>query len=377
MTSLLPEGHINSHLPFVKALEELVGDEHGPPDGATPTLTSPATVAVKHSWFHKIIPGMEHLAVREKLANNVAVARGPNPPVQFESMPIYVRLGMHLLYCGRAQEKLLGSSSVEKYLKEQSIATGKKYDSTVAPLPHILEFIKTYSIDLTDLAEPDPAKYKCFNEFFSRALKEGARPIDDPEREDVVSSAADCRLTVFATIALAQEFWIKGKKFTIPALLEDETTANQFVGGSIAICRLAPADYHRYHAPLSGTIGALKEIEGAYYTVNPAAINEDLNVYTKNRRNIVLLAHDRKNDTPLNIACINVGAMLVGSIIETVKQGDQVKRGDCTGYFQYGGSTVLVLFPPGAVKWDEDLVVNSKKGLETAVRVGERIGVLV
>lgn len=105
--------------------------------------------------------------------------------------------------------------------------------------------------------------------------------------------------------------------------------------------------------------------------------NEDLNVYTKNRRNIVLLAHDRKNDTPLNIACINVGAMLVGSIIETVKQGDQVKRGDCTGYFQYGGSTVLVLFPPGAVKWDEDLVVNSKKGLETAVRVGERIGVLV
>lgn len=128
-------------------------------------------------------------------------------------MPIYVRLGMHLLYIGKRQRKLLGHSKINELLKNQSINMGKKYDSTIRPLEHINEFIETYEIEMGDLLEPDPAKYKSFNEFFYRKLKPDARPIAHPERDQVISSVADCRLTVFETIEEAQTFWIKVRSF--------------------------------------------------------------------------------------------------------------------------------------------------------------------
>lgn len=84
-----------------------------------------------------------------------------------------------------------------------------RYDDPTNPLPHIKEFIKTYNIDCSDLLETDLTKYKNFNEFFYRALAAGARPIAEPESSVVISSVADCRLTVFQTIAEAQQFWIK------------------------------------------------------------------------------------------------------------------------------------------------------------------------
>jgi phosphatidylserine decarboxylase len=145
----------------------------------------------------------------------------------------------------------------------------------------------------------------------------------------------------------------------------------------MVIARLAPQDYHRWHAPVSGTVQAIKDIPGAYYTVNPQAINEPgtLDVFCENKRSVMTL---QRSGTGSPIAIVAVGAMLVGSIkyvggVDTL--GTHVRRGQCLGSFYYGGSTVIVLYPPGELTLDEDLVRNSTEAtMETYMKVGWRVG---
>ncbi|GAA6015551.1 hypothetical protein JCM10207_008634 [Rhodosporidiobolus poonsookiae] len=356
---------------FTNALDGLTHDPHEEPEDLD--LHTPAVQGVKHPWLKKLVPGIERLAVYENLGTYVAVGRGDNPKKVWESMPIYVRIGMQALYHGKKQARLLGSTRVEALLKQQSIKQGIAYDNPVNALAHIQAFVKTYAIDCSELLKPNIADYKTFNEFFYRALRPGARPIANPSDPLTVSSAADCRLTVFDSIDAATTFWIKGQHFTLPALLNDEAKAKEFKNGAIAIFRLAPADYHRYHSPVDAEVGETKGIEGSYYTVNPCAVNETLDVFTRNRRDVTYLSTPSSTgSTPL--AFVQVGAMLVGAIRRTAEQGQSVKRGEELGYFAYGGSTCILVVPPGKVEWDADLVRNSKAKLETAVRVGEQIG---
>jgi phosphatidylserine decarboxylase len=146
----------------------------------------------------------------------------------------------------------------------------------------------------------------------------------------------------------------------------------------MVIARLAPQDYHRWHAPVSGTVRGITDIPGAYYTVNPQAINEPgtLDVFCENKRSVMTL---ERSSTGAPIAIVAVGAMLVGSIkyVHGVDaSGTQVKRGQCLGAFYYGGSTVIVLYPPGEVVLDQDLVENSTTHkIETYMKVGWRTGV--
>lgn len=139
--------------------------------------------------------------------------------------------------------------------------------------------------------------------------------------------------------------------------------AKRYAGGSLGIFRLAPQDYHRFHIPVDGVIGEPKTIEGEYYTVNPMAIRSALDVYGENIRVIVPIdsvAHGR-------VMVICVGAMMVGSTVITRKGGENVKRAEELGYFKFGGSTILLLFEPGQMTYDEDLVDNSRSALETLV----------
>lgn len=228
------------------------------------------------------------------------------------------------------------------------------------------------------MVKPDPNSYATFNEFFAREIKESARPIAEPGNELVASSPADCRLTAYQTIDLATDYWIKGKGFSVAKLLGDEEVAQKFDGGSIVIARLAPQDYHRWHAPVSGEVVAINDIPGAYYTVNPQAINEPgtLDVFCENKRSVMML---KRSSTGSPIAVVAVGAMLVGSIkyVGGVDQpGTTVRRGQCLGAFYYGGSTVIVLFPRGEIVLDQDLVRNStEEKCETLMRVGWRVGI--
>jgi phosphatidylserine decarboxylase len=297
----------------------------------------------------------------------------------FEEMSFYVRLGMHLLYYGTAQEKTLHWKKTLALLEAQSVKMGKEYDAPESKA-HIAPFIQTFALEdgLAELKKPNIEDYSCFNEFFGRELQDGARPIAEPENTLVTSSPADCRLTAYPTVDLATKYWIKGFGFTLEKLLGDAELAQKFDGGSIVIARLAPQDYHRWHAPVDGTVHSIKAIPGAYYTVNPQAIKEPgtLDVFCENKRSVMML---QRTETNAPIAVVAVGAMLVGSIKynDGVGQpGAEIKRGQCLGAFYYGGSTVIVLYPPGEIVLDADLVKNSTElGCETQMKVGWRTGI--
>lgn len=290
--------------------------------------------------------------------------------IQEEKMSVYVRLGIRLLYKGLRSEKNMESKRARAMLKSQSIKQGLKYDNPISA-KGIQAFIDFHHLNMNEVLEP-LENFKTFNEFFFRKLKPSARPVEAPEEERIVVAAADSRSTYFPSISKATEIWIKGREFSIARLFGTAYPehANKFIDGSLNIFRLAPQDYHRFHVPVSGIIGEPKTIAGEYYTVNPMAIRSTLDVYGENVRVLVPIQSDEFG--LVMIVC--VGAMMVGSTVITAKAGDRVKRGDELGYFKFGGSTLVVLFEPGRVKFDADLVENSSQALETLVRVGMAVG---
>ncbi|KIY45019.1 hypothetical protein FISHEDRAFT_67255 [Fistulina hepatica ATCC 64428] len=315
-----------------------------------------------------MVPGLEKLAAAYHVGNFVMVRE--KRQLVFEFMPLYARIGMHLLFYGTQQRKLLKTDWLQNLLKKQSVKQGIIYDSPSSRFA-IPSFVKTWSIETDELLDPELDHYGCFNEFFYRRLKPGARPIDLPQ--DGICSVADCRLTVYENMSLAREFWVKGRNFTIPSLLnvsEDSPVARDFEDGSVAIFRLAPSDYHRFHSPIYCTVGNIHHVDGEYFTVNPQAVTQKgLDILTANIRSVLYL-RDAYRGCP--IAFVAVGALLVGSIKWTTgaKTGASVKRGDELGYFAYGGSTVVAVFPKDFVKYDDDLVENSKIPMETLVKAG-------
>jgi phosphatidylserine decarboxylase len=207
--------------------------------------------------------------------------------------------------------------------------------------------------------------FKSFNEFFYRALKPDARPCSAPDNPKIIVSPADSRSVVFNTMEDATRIWVKGREYSMERLLGDAypMDAKRYKGGALGIFRLAPQDYHRFHVPVDGVMGTPKTIEGEYYTVNPMAIRSALDVYGDNVRVVVPIdsvAHGR-------VMYICIGAMMVGSTVITRRPGEKIKRAEELGYFKFGGSTILLLFEPGVMVFDDDLIENSNGALETLV----------
>jgi phosphatidylserine decarboxylase len=341
-------------------------------------LHAPADRVKSHIWLRSFFPTQETLEQFERSWHfgNYVIDRQTGQQ-SFEAMSIYVRVGMHLLYYGTAEETALQWERTKRLLKYQSEKMGLQYDAPESR-GHILPFIQSFDLQgsLDEMKEPDPLKYATFNEFFAREIKESVRPIAEPENESVVSSPADCRLTAFPTVDMGTKYWIKGFGFSLARLFGDEALAQRFDGGSLIIARLAPQDYHRWHSPTSGKIDKIYEIPGTYYTVNPQVVNQEgsVDVFCENRRSVMVLSRAR---TGSPVAIIAVGAMLVGSIKYNhgVQEGAEVRRGQCLGAFYYGGSTVIVVYPKGEVMLDDDLVKNStEQRCETYVKVGWRVG---
>ncbi|KAG0377611.1 hypothetical protein BGX24_005773 [Mortierella sp. AD032] len=326
-----------------------------------------------HQWVHKIYKAYRY-------GNDVIVDR-KTLKTEWEDMPVYARIGMHLLFACQFDHMLLETHRLQNLFLKESQTQGKHFDDPTS-VRHISPFIKTYKLDLTELLEQDVTKYGTFNEFFYRKLKSDARPIDSKDDPTVITSAADSRLACFDSISSATEFWIKGQKFTLQTFLQDDELSTEFDQGAMAIFRLAPQDYHRFHSPVQGMVAEPKKIGGTYFTVNPMAVNENLDVFTENVRVVSVLdledvGNDNSNEAFDKCVFVSIGALLVGSIELTGAKvsGTKIKKGDELGYFAYGGSTCILLFKKGAVGFDQDLIDNSKKGVETLVRMGEHIGV--
>eukprot|EP00123_Amoebidium_parasiticum_P015863 comp23183_c0_seq1/m.37572 comp23183_c0_seq1/g.37572 ORF comp23183_c0_seq1/g.37572 comp23183_c0_seq1/m.37572 type:complete len:812 (-) comp23183_c0_seq1:190-2625(-) len=287
-----------------------------------------------------------------------------------EFIPKYIKIALNLMYDVSIVKGITTFRGMNRVLRSMSQKEGAKMDNP-ASKKKIPDFIATHNLNMAEVLDPLEA-FPHFNAFFYRKLKPDARPITALDDPTVVVSPADCRMTVFPTIMDATTLWIKGSEFTIDGLLGPRAAelAPQFYGGSLCIARLAPQDYHRWHSPVTGTLGLRTPISGELYTVNPVAVRQPLNVYTENKREVCEIHTDAFG----LVVMIAVGATMVGSIVITAKDGTKITKGDEHGYFAFGGSTILLLFRPGTVQFDADLVENSRKPLETLVKVGMKIG---
>ena len=212
-------------------------------------------------------------------------------------------------------------------------------------------------------AEKPIAEYGSFNEFFTRRLKRGARPLGEG-----VTSPADGRLRLYLNATPDTPFPLKGATRSLRAVFAPDDSAPLPAAFDIAVFRLAPVDYHRFHFPFDCTTPeAPRVIPGKYHSVNPIALVRYPDVYADNERQIVAC------DTAFGRAyLVDVGAFGVGTIVQTYS-GSTHKKGDEKGYFKFGGSTVILVTPAGALDFSPDLVRNSALGLETRILCGDSI----
>ncbi len=266
-----------------------------------------------------------------------------------------------------------------------------------APLQRwlIRTVVRRYEVDLGEAAEPDPRAYPTFNAFFTRALRPGARPLPEGEPEAVAAPADGAVLQAGAfegrTLAQAKSF-----AYSLEALLGgDEEAAAALAGGSYATVYLSPRDYHRVHLPLAGALESVVHLPGDRFSVSPATTRRVRDLFVRNERAVLHFREDGDAGRPF--AVVLVGALLVGSI-ETPWTGPvadlpdpsrpaagrpsggplrrfrprapALERGAEIGRFNMG-STVIVLFPPGMVRWRAELEAGARVLCRQAI--GERV----
>lgn len=259
----------------------------------------------------------------------------------------------------------IGELSLNGFVKRKALSEwyGNKMDSPES-VDKIAEFVEGYGVDLS---EAQKQEFTSFNDFFYRKLKTNARKIDNDST--VLASPADGKIFAYADIT-NQDFIVKGYKFNLKEYLQNNDLAKQFEGGSLIIVRLCPTDYHRLHFPFDGIVKQKNtKIEGDLYSVSPIAIKHKVELFCMNKREYTILNSVVFGD----VVYSEVGATMVGSIIQTHK-GSTFSKADEKGYFKFGGSTVIMLFEKGRLKIDDDLLDNTQNGLETAVLMGERLG---
>lgn len=233
-----------------------------------------------------------------------------------------------------------------------------------ASIKKIEPFVNQLDIDMSE-SEKQISEFTSFNDFFYRKLKPYARPI-----ENGFVSPGDGKLIAFENVSEVHNFFVKGRKFTLSEFLNDTNLAEKHQNSSLIILRLAPNDYHRFHFPYDGTPSKITKIKGDLYSVSPIALaNNFAKVFCENKREFCTLKTADKGD----IIIAPVGATMVGSIIETYVPNQKINKGDEMGYFAFGGSTIVLLIDKNKLKIDADILENTKKNIETFVKMGEKI----
>ena len=234
-----------------------------------------------------------------------------------------------------------------------------KYNNMSISKKRVDTFIKKYNIDTN---EYEKKEYSSFNEFFTRKRK---AIYYDKEKNNFIAPA-DSKLMVYK---IKDDMTIKIKQsiYTIEELIEDQMNLEQFKNGNCLVFRLSMDDYHRYCYIDDGTIEKIKIIKGKLHTVS--SISNKHKVYSQNTR----ICNYMTTDNFDKIIYIEVGALLVGKINNYNK--NKYNKGDEKGYFELGGSTIVIL-TNDKIKIDNDIIEYSNKGIETKVKYGERIGEL-
>jgi phosphatidylserine decarboxylase len=239
-------------------------------------------------------------------------------------------------------------------------------------------FLNLYRIDMSETAQSDPYRFGTFNEFFTRALKDGARPI--AAAPDAIASPADGVVSQAGTIEDGRLLQAKGREYSLDQLLARQPWAGDFEGGSFATIYLAPFNYHRVHMPVRGELEDTVYVPGRLFSVNAATARHVPGLFARNERVLALF------DTAFGrCAVVLVGALNVGSMA-TVWAGDitpaarrvvtripapplTLAKGAELGRFNMG-STVILLFARNRARWNPEV----RAGL--AVKLGQPLGTL-
>lgn len=223
-------------------------------------------------------------------------------------------------------------------------------------------FIKANAIDMSEY--PD-RPYKSFNDFFCRSIKPELRPVDmDP---DHLIAPCDGLLSAWK---INQDLVLSVKQcpYTLTSLLKNAALARRYRDGVCLVFRLCVNNYHRYIYADSGQKTRNVFIPGVLHTVRPAAL-EEISVFRENCREYTLIRSRTFDD----IVQMEVGAMLVGRITNHTQKG-MAERGQEKGYFEYGGSTIILLLKKDQVSLLPEILRNSEQGIETPVKLGRMIG---
>lgn len=259
--------------------------------------------------------------------------------------------------CGRVILKALTAPAVSK-------AAGAFMDSRLS-VPLIKRFIKSSGIDTSQYVMK---KFRSYNEFFTRRVKRGMRPIDRMPSHFI--SQCDSKLTVYK-IGKSSVFRIKGSRYRVSDLIQNDFLAKRYEGGYCMIFRLEVDDYHRYCYIDSGTKTENTFINGELHTVNPIAL-EHYNIYKRNCREYTVLHTENFGD----VVQVEVGAMMVGRIVNR-HGAAEVVRGEEKGKFEFGGSTIVLLVQEDMIRIDDDILRNSAENIETVVKYGEKVAASV
>ncbi|SHI31225.1 phosphatidylserine decarboxylase [Parasporobacterium paucivorans] len=211
-------------------------------------------------------------------------------------------------------------------------------------------------------------KYKSFNDYFTRKVKYSCRPVT--QDRNVLISPCDGKLRVYK-ISSQSRFSVKKSNYSLKTLLKDEKMSKRYEDGVCVIIRLALEDNHRYCYIDSGYKTSNRHINGRLYNVN-AIVNDYKKVYRENAREYTLM--DTENFG--KVLQMEVGTLFVGKINNYHQRG-YFRKGDEKGRFEFGGSTIILLFENGKVKIDEDLLENTEHNFETLVKMGEQIGITI
>jgi phosphatidylserine decarboxylase len=245
--------------------------------------------------------------------------------------------------------------------------------------PLLGRFARAYGLDLEE-AERPLADYPSLQALFTRRLRAGARPQEDPA-PGAVNSPVDGQMVACGRIGAGQAIQAKGLPYRIAELLKHDPSAGRFEGGHYLTLYLSPRDYHRIHVPLAGRVRAVGRVEGELWPVHGPATANVPRLYERNRR-ATWVAEGTGPDLGLEVAAVLVGATHVGGVLIAPRwlEGRDLPRdgslevpglpclpGEDLGTFQFGSTVVLLIGGPKAQDW-------RPLRQDGPVRVGQRLG---
>jgi len=285
------------------------------------------------------------LLIKDRKGNYVIVGNKQEKTLKF----------LYKTVSGRMVLKVLTRPMVSK-------VTGKVLNSRISAFA-AKNAIKKRKIETSML---EKTRFRSYNDFFTRKLKEGGRVVD--MHPHALVSPCDSKLSAY-DIGEDNCFVIKGTPYTVKDLLGGDEIYKEYIGGKCLVFRLAVDDYHRYCYFDNGVKGDNVYLKGILHTVHPIVVGQ-YNIYKRNCREYTVM--DTENFG--RAVQVEVGALMVGKI-KNFHGKHKFTRGEEKGMFEFGGSTIVLLFKKDTVVLDDDIIRNSGNDVETVVKYGEKIGV--